>query len=112
MYSHFAEAGLLSIPVMSARVESATISLLALDSHSIVISCSPVCFTSTIPITCRESPSQSLWTRGGETANPHDGNPVCVTPFLDPTKHPLQMPPDKLPPYPKNELLTLRHDAR
>jgi hypothetical protein len=35
---HLTEAGLLSMPVMSARVESAIISLLALESHSNVSS--------------------------------------------------------------------------
>lgn len=51
MSLHFAEAGLLSMLVMSANVESAIISLLELDSHSNVSSCSCVCFTSTTPIT-------------------------------------------------------------
>lgn len=49
--AHFTEAGLLSIPVIRANVESAIISLLALESHSSVSSCSPVCFTSSTPIT-------------------------------------------------------------
>lgn len=49
--SHLTEAGLLSIPVTSAKVESAIISLLALESHSSISSRSEICFTSTTPMT-------------------------------------------------------------
>src|SRR6266403_464003 len=48
---HFADAGLLSISVMIASVESAIMSFAALESHSSVSSFSAVCFTSTALIT-------------------------------------------------------------
>lgn len=49
--SRLTEAGLLSIPSIKARQESAIMSLVALESHSSMSSCSWVCFTSTAPIT-------------------------------------------------------------
>lgn len=45
------DAGLLSMSVMSATVESAIMSFAALESHSSRSSCSATCFTSTAPIT-------------------------------------------------------------
>lgn len=68
---HFTDAGLLSIPVMSASVESAIISLLALLSHSSVNSCSAVCFTSRTPITynTQKMPDQQLSTRSTQEGN-------------------------------------------
>lgn len=77
---HLTDAGLLSIPVMSAKVESAIISLLELDSHSKVNSCSAVCLTSTAPITwdrtceiCRQVKEKQgrAYTHGGNTVLIH-----------------------------------------
>ena len=47
------DAGLLSTPANKATVASAIMSLAALDVHSSVTSCLPVCFTSTAFITLR-----------------------------------------------------------
>ena len=43
------------MPLIRASVESAIMSLLALESHSSVSSCSCVILMSTAPITCRNS---------------------------------------------------------
>jgi len=52
-HPRFTEAGLLSMPVIRAKMESAIMSLLAVESHSSVSSCSAVCLASTAPITCQ-----------------------------------------------------------
>ena len=104
----FTEAGLLSIPVTSAKVESAIMSLLELDSHSIVSSCSCVCLRSTTPITLTEY-TVKMYTKSEKPigTHPHCWNTILVQPFFDTTEHPFEMPFNQMPSNAENNLLAL-----
>lgn len=95
-YLRLTDAGLLSISETTARQESAIISLLALDSHSIVSSCSWVCFTSTTPITFN-SPVSALRYELRVKPYPQCRDPVSVESIFYLSIHAFKMPPYELP---------------
>ena len=99
------------MPVIRASVESAIMSLLALESHSSVSSCSDVCFTSTAPMTCNPLRwhAKRLTNR---TTHPHRPDTVLVEPLLDRAVHALQVPADEVPADAKRDLLALGHHTR
>lgn len=106
----FTEAGLLSIPVISASVESAIMSLLALESHSNTSSRSPVCLTSTAPMTCVPiSPSTMRVEPDTKTCtHPDRRHAVAIDALLDLPEHALEVPAHELPAYVEHHLLALR----
>lgn len=115
-YARLALAGLLSIDVNSAKVESAIISWLAPDSHSNNHIPLPTSFTSSTPMTCAKpcqstSSSVELMSLQNNT-HPYRPHTILIQPLLQLPIHPLQMPPHQLILHIQSNPLSLRHHAR
>ena len=115
-YARLALAGLLSMDVRSAKVESAIISWLAPDSHSNNHIPLPTSFTSSTPITCAK-PCQSTSSfieliSPQNNTHPYRPHPILIQPLLQLPIHSLQVPPHQLVLHIERDALPLRHHAR
>ena len=79
--------------MIRANVESAIMSLLALESHSSVSSCSDVCLTSIAPMTYAVLDQSVCYKESITATYPHRRHAVFVHTLLNLTIHTLKMPP-------------------